>query len=33
VRWLTEEVDQLTRHLNDVSNGLSAPLMRRLRPR
>ena len=33
VRWLHEEVAQLTSRLNDVTNGLSAPLMRRLRPR
>jgi DNA-binding IclR family transcriptional regulator len=33
VRWLTEEAEQLTRRLNDVTHGLSAPLMRRLRPR
>jgi DNA-binding IclR family transcriptional regulator len=33
VRWLTEEVEQLTRRLNELSNGLNAPLMRRLRPR
>jgi DNA-binding IclR family transcriptional regulator len=33
VRWVTEEVEQLTRRLNDLGNGLNAPLMRRLRPR
>jgi len=33
VRWLADEVGQLTRQLNEVTGGLSAPLMRRLRPR
>jgi DNA-binding IclR family transcriptional regulator len=33
VRWLSDEADQLTRHLNDVTHGLSAPALRRLRPR
>jgi DNA-binding IclR family transcriptional regulator len=33
VGWLTEEVAELTKRLNEVTNGLSAPLMRRLRPR
>jgi len=33
VRWLLEEVELLTRRLNDVTHGLSMPLMRRLRPR
>jgi DNA-binding IclR family transcriptional regulator len=33
VRWLEDEAAQLTQRLNDVTHGLSAPLMRRLRPR
>jgi DNA-binding IclR family transcriptional regulator len=30
VRWLTDEAERLTRRLNDVTQGLSAPLIRRL---
>jgi DNA-binding IclR family transcriptional regulator len=33
VRWLCDEAELLTHHLNDVTGGLSAPLLRRLRPR
>jgi DNA-binding IclR family transcriptional regulator len=31
VRWLCDERDELTRHLEAVTNGLSAPVLRRLR--
>ena len=30
VRWLNEEAEQLSRRLNEVTRGLSAPLIRRL---
>jgi hypothetical protein len=33
VRWLCDERDELTRHLEAVTNGLSAPILRRLRRR
>ena len=33
VRWLNEEAGLLSQRLNEVTLGLSAPLMRRLRPR
>jgi hypothetical protein len=32
VRWLLDEVELLTLRFNDVTHGLGAPLMRRLRP-
>jgi len=33
VRWLREEADQLTRYLNELTHGVNAGLLRRLRSR
>ena len=33
LRWLNDEVDQLSKRLNDVTHGLSAPMPLRVRPR